>query len=130
MAALIRIYRFDGPPPPSPDDPSLGDRFGIEDLLPPNPACAFDGAEDIRTVFDRHLPGIQWNERGNGFFRRGGFQIQILMPSRDQPYISLSIDDYGAAAQVLRAVESDRPDWYTEWFDGKWLRDTPVPEGG
>ncbi len=129
MAALVWIYRFDGPPPPSPDDPCLTDDPALRGLVPPNPARAFHAPEEIRLTFDRHVPGIRWNERGNGFFRRGKFRMHVLLPDRTQTQISLAIDDYTEAGLVLRRIEADKPQWYTSWFDGKWLRDTPLAGG-
>ncbi|WP_323769924.1 hypothetical protein [Antarctobacter sp.] len=122
------MYRFDGPPPATPDDPCLDDSPYLTGLVPENPSLPFGPVAETRAVFERHVPGIRWNDRGNGFARQGGFQMHVLMPSRDHGYISLALDDYGTAARYLRAIEAERPDWYTSWFDGQWLRQTPAPE--
>ncbi|SNS68265.1 hypothetical protein [Antarctobacter heliothermus] len=128
MAGGVRIYRFDGPPPVTPDDPCLDDGPYLTGLVPENPSLPFGPTDEIRAVFDRHVPDIRWNARGTGFARRGKFQMQVVMPSGDSGFISLGLDDYSTAAALLRLIEAERPDWYTSWFDGKWLRDTPAPK--
>lgn len=129
MAGGFLIYRFDGLPPLSPDDPCLNDDDYLIGLVPANPAIPFEPVAEIRAVFDRHVPGIHWNDRGNGFVRRGAFAMQILMPLGQDRCISLGLDDYETCAGYLRAIEAERHDWYTTWLDGRWLRDAPAAAG-
>ncbi|WP_417210901.1 hypothetical protein [Antarctobacter sp.] len=128
MAGGVRIYRFDGPPPVSPDDPCLDDSPGLTGLRAGNPGLPFGPAPEVRAVFARHAPGIRWSAQGNGFARQGGFQMPVLRPSRDNGYIRLALDGYGTAARCPRAIEAEHPDWNNSWFDGQWLRQTPAPE--
>lgn len=100
------------------------------DLVPPSPAIPFDPHKALRAVFDRHLPRIYWNAEGSsGFYRRDRFQFSVILPSDALPMISLAIDDRFETERVLRAIETDRPDWYTAWEGNRWLRDVPPSTG-
>ncbi|WP_420325641.1 hypothetical protein [Mameliella sp.] len=130
MAAGLRIWRFDGPPPCSPDDPRMDQSPLIAALAGPCPAIPFGPQADLRAVFDRHLPGLRWNDSGDaGFYRRDRFRIQLRLPGPDSRAISLAIDEWGATERLLRAIEAENPDWYCTWYGGTWLRDAPAPRG-
>ena len=120
MALLVRIYSFDGPPPPADQ---------VEDWQGrPHPSCRPPGSpEVIRAVFDRHVPGIVWNDRGNGYVRRGSFEMHVLMPDPTAAYVSLAVDGYALAAERLRAILAEQPDWHVTWLDNRWLRDWADP---
>jgi hypothetical protein len=135
MAGGFVIYRFAGPPPPTPDDLCLRDDLRaypeLDGAIPPNPALPFGPDDELRAVFDRHIPGIRWNrDHRSGFVRRDTFQMNILLPGDEEgaaPCISLAIDGYEEAFRVLRAIEAENPDWYATSFGGGWLRDHPLP---
>jgi len=130
VAAGLRIWRFDGPPPCTPDDPRLDDSPWLEEIVGSSPVLAFGPHEDLRAVFDRHLPGLRWNDNGDAaFFRRDRFQVQLRLPGPDSRAISLAIDEWGATECLLRAIEAENPDWHCSWYGGTWLRDAPAGAG-
>lgn len=129
MARLVRMYRFPSPPCFSPAHDCLSgwaEWPELQELFPPNPAIPFNCPEEIRTVFSRHQPRMRWEERGNGRYIGKRGEISVILPARDHCYVSLALDATDEILRLLKAVEADRPDWYTAWDEYTWLRDVPV----